>query len=592
ARTADAMFAELIDWMPGLHATRPAAAGPGGRPWSEVPLPEVLAWARKQGGRYLLAGSLLPDGGGRRLAVDLYATGSGERLSHAVDTAGPDLAAAVGRLAADVVGTVARRERLELGSAGAVLASTNVLPAIGHMLQAQQKFWTGDLDGAAEELRTAVAADSGCGLAYQRLSVVEDWRHDFPAALAAAEAGLRRADRLAPRWVQLLQAQRYFVLGYGDSAVATFQSAVLDDRDDIDGWFGLGESLFHYAGFTDASPADARPALERVAALDSSFAPIYNHLVDLAVYAGDRKAAEAFLARIPPGQALHANKVAEVGLRFGSPGERATALATLREADRKDITESIIFWARGGFDLRLADTAATFLQGPNAVPDDRIRGAEYRLSTQAALGRWDRGLAAWDSVAAATPFDAWLILAGLAGHPVGARTAPMLERARADVAAGRTPDFTLPPWSEPRQGFEALVYRALAEGAAAETRELLRRVERAAPPAPGEPSADILRWSLRARLALLAGDSAAATAALQRAVARIEQAAAANYPFTAVPLQRLQLARLLLARGDTAGAARWRRSFSASRSVADLLFRAGLDSLGAGSPPSRPRSAP
>jgi tetratricopeptide (TPR) repeat protein len=460
------------------------------------------------------------------------------------------------------------------------------------MLQAQKKFWTGDLDGAAEELRGAVAADSNCGLAYQRLSVIEEWRHDPPAALAAAEAGLRRADRLAPRWVQLLQAQRYYVLGYGDSAIATYQSAVLDDRDDIDGWFGLGESLFHYAGFSDASPWDARPALERVAALDSVFAPIYNHLVDLAVYAGDRTAATAFLARLPPDHALRAAKVAEVGVRFGDAAGRARALASLRAADRKDITEAIIFWMNNGYGLRLADTAATFLLGPDRVPDDRVRGAEYRLATQAALGRWDRGLAEWDSIAGAVPFDGWLIMAELAGHPVGGRTAPMYDRARADLDAGRTPDFTEPPWSEPRQGFEALVSRAAAQGTAADARDLLRRIDRAAPAAPSEPAADALRWSLRARLALLAGDTAAAVGALERAVARVPRAAIANHPFTAVPTQRRLLVRLLLGHGDTVAAERWRRSFSASWSVADAFFRAGLDSLGPARFSPRSRSAP
>jgi hypothetical protein len=593
SRRADAMFAELIDWMPGLHARQPGAVPAGGRPWSDMPLTDLLTWAREQGGRYLLAGSLASEGAGRQVTVDLYATETGERLSHAVDTtAGPDVGPAVGRLAASVVRTLARRERLELGSAGAVLASTNVLPAIGHMLQAQGKFWTGDLDAAAEELRAAVAADSNCGLAYQRLSVVEAWRHDFPAALGAAEAGLGRDDRLAPRWVQLLQAQRYLVLGYGDSAIAKYQSAVLDDRDDIDGWFGLGEALFHYAGFSDASPRDARPALGRVATLDSAFAPIYNHLVDLAVYDDDRKAASSFLARIPLDHPLRPAKAAEVQLRFGDATERAAALATLRVADRKDITESIIFWAHGAFDLRLADTAATFLLGPDRVPDDRLRGAQSRLVTQAALGRWERGLAAWDSVAGATPFDAWLISAELAGFPVGARTGPMFARARADAAAGRTPDFTLPPWSEPRQGFEALVYRAVAEGTSAEARELLRRIERAPPAAPSEPSANALVWSLRARLALHSGDTTAAIAGLQRAVARIAEIHTANYPLTAMGPQRRLLARLLLARGDSAGAERWRRSFAASWSVADLLYRAGPDSLGTGRLPPPPRSAP
>ena len=65
---ADARFAELIGWMPGLRGTRADGLPPGGRRWADIPLPELLAWGRKQGGRYLLAGEVLP--AGCRAAVD------------------------------------------------------------------------------------------------------------------------------------------------------------------------------------------------------------------------------------------------------------------------------------------------------------------------------------------------------------------------------------------------------------------------------------------------------------------------------------------------------------------------------------------
>ena len=590
---AHELFAELIDWMPGLHAAEPRGIVPAGHAWGDEPLAALLARTRRAGGRYLVAGSVTPGQRWPRITMDLFDADSGERLSHTADSAeGGALDGPVGRLAAGLVGTVARRERLELGSAGAVLAATNVLPAVGHMLQARARFWANDRDAAAAELQAAVQADSSCGLAYQRLSVVHAWRHDYAAALAAVEAGLRHRSELAPRWVQLLEAQRYFVLGYGDSAIAAYQSAVLDDRDDVDAWFGLGESLFHYAGFSDASPEDALPAFERMVALDSAFAPIYDHLVDLAVYRGDRRAASAYLSSIASDYPIRAAKVAEVKFRFGDPGDRAAAFEALRTADRRDITEAIIVWTHGRFDVRLADTAATFLLSRDRVPDDRLRGAQSRLVTQAALGRWPRGLALWDSVAGPTQFDAWLVSADLAGYDVGARTAPMYDRARADMRAGRTPDFTLPPWSELRQGFEALVYRATIKGDSAEIRELLRRIEGVPPAAPSEPAAEALGWSLRARLALLAADTARAIAGLQRAVARIPEIHTANHPLTAVAPQRRLLAQLLRARGDSAGAERWRRSFSTSWSVADLFYLAGLNSLGTGTLTSRPRSAP
>jgi hypothetical protein len=250
-------------------------------------------------------------------------------------------------------------------------------------------------------------------------------------------------------------------------------------------------------------------------------------------------------------------------------------------ADRQAISEAVIFWAHGAFNLALADTAASFLLGADRVPDDRLRGADYRLATRAALGRWPEGYAAWDSTARSVTIDPWLVMAALAGWPARERAEPMFEWARAQMRAGRAPDFALQPWDDQRQGFEALVYRAVVEGSAAETRELLRRIDAVPPAAPAEPSADALRWSLRARLALLEGDTTTAVDALRRSLARIQEPHTANYPFTAFGPQRLLLARLLLARGDSAGADRWRQSFVRSWSVSDLFFYRALDSLGA-----------
>jgi hypothetical protein len=204
------------------------------------------------------------------------------------------------------------------------------------------------------------------------------------------------------------------------------------------------------------------------------------------------------------------------------------------------------------------------------------------------MGRWAEGYAGWDSVARSVTIDPWLVQAVLAGFPARDRVAPMFDWARGEMRAGRMPDFKLEPWDDLRQGFEALVYRAVVEGDSAETGELLRRIDRAPPPPPSEPAAEALRWSLRARLALLARDTTGAVVALRRAVARISEPYTGHYPLTAVGPQRFLLARLLLARGDSAGADRWRRSFNGSWSVADLFYHPALDSLG----PSRARSAP
>ena len=384
------------------------------------------------------------------------------------------------------------------------------------------------------------------------------------------------------------------MLGYGDSAIATYQSTVLDDRNDIDGWLGLGEALVHYAAFAGASTRDARPAFERVAALDSAFAPIYDHLVDLAVYDGDERppAPSSRRMRRRTGRCSRARSPRWTPLRHaGRAGRRAGRAGRRRPPGHQRGGDLLEPTARSPW--ALADTAAGFLLGRDRMPDDRRRGAEYRLVALAALGRWPEGLrpagTRWPGRRRSIP--GWCRRTWPAGPPRRARR-PMYDWARAQMEAGRAPDFSLPPWDELRQGFEALVYRAAVRGDSAEARDLLARIDRAPPAGPAEPAPDALRFSLRARLALLAADTAAAIDDLRRAVARIPEVYTANHPFTAVAPQRLLLSRLLLARGDTTGSERWRRSFTSSWSVADQLYLPRLDSLGTGLPLPRPGGAP
>src|SRR4029079_9560104 len=127
-------------------------------------------------------------------------------------------------------------------------SATSSAVALGHLLQGQARVWNDDYDGAAAAFRRAGEADSDCGLAYHRWSVAEAWKHDFAAALAAADAGLKKGPNLGPRGIEIVEAQRYYALRRGDSAVAAFQRVVLQDPDEIDGWLGLGDALFHFSG--------------------------------------------------------------------------------------------------------------------------------------------------------------------------------------------------------------------------------------------------------------------------------------------------------------------------------------------------------
>ena len=574
AMPAHGLFGEALEWVPDLHVLdggRLLVSGGGTR---APPLSDMLRRARHLGARYLVTGAVRPEAGGARVTVDLYSVVNGERLVRGADTSmGARLDGVVGRLAMQAIRAMAEREHLDLGARKAMFSATSSARALGELIQGQTQFSQGDYDAAAAAFARAIEADSTCGVAYLRLSDAQSFRFEYAAALATLQAGLRQRARLPVRWVNLLEARRDFALGHGDSAIAAFQSAVLDDREDIDAWLGLGESLFHLAAYSGHSPLEAQGALERTVELDSAFFPIYDHLVDLALYQGDAKRAAKYVRRMPRGEAATVARQEAIVLRFGRGAARREALRRLRGVDRQALSQLVLLWSLGAADLPLADTIASFLSGSNRTPDDRLRGAEYRLVALAGQGRWPEALAQWQHAGSAQPFDAWVVQAYLAGYPAKGVAGPMFEWARLQMSRGIIPDFTLPPWDERQQGFQALVHRATLAGDSAEVTDLLRRMETARRSAdPTDPTAASLQATLQARLDLLARDSTRAIASLRRSLASIYHPFTWYYPLTSMAPQRRLLSELLQAHGASVEAKRWRDSFHNSWSIGDVLF--------------------
>ena len=569
-------FQDALGWLPIVRPIDGTAlvSEPGG--WRSTSLPRLLRGARRLGGAYVVAGTVRGGPAAQHVSVELYTTDGEQLLRSDEPVTGNQVDESIGRLALTSVSALAHREDLTIGPGGSLLSATTSASALGHLLQGQKHFWSGDLERAAAEFQAAIKADSGCGLAYMRLSLVQAWQFDYGAAVGSVDAGLGLRERMAPRWVNLLEAQRHLMLGSGREAIDGFQNAVLDHRDDIDAWFGLGESLFHYGAWNGQSPQDSRPALERVAQLDSTFAPIYDHLVDLALLEGDSIRAARSLDRMPADPSKEVRRVAMV-LRFGPYSARHGALKQLRAIDRQALSQLVPIYLHDGLDPALADTIAMSLLGPDRTPDDRRRGAAFRLVSLAAQHRWPEAVASWKSAAGAPVFDSWIIQAQLAGFPAADLAKPMYAWADSLLRAGRLPDFTLPFWEDAQQGFHAIVHRAALAGDSAGVADLLRRIDTAPPNAdPSDPTKDTFRAALEARLALLAADTTKAIERLRLSVSRVQEPWTWYYPLTAMAPERLLLSALLDARGAADESARWRRSFTHSWSVGDVLFATTL----------------
>ena len=577
------LLASALEWLPGVRAMDGRGLAAPARSPSTPISPQLMSKAQRLGGRYVLASSILPDTSGGRVRVDLYATDNGKRLARTdAPYVGRDPRTAFPRAAMGAVRALAERESLSGGARSLLLSATVSSLALGHLVEGQTRFWQGNLDGAAEEFRAAIAADSQCALAYHRLSVTQVWRHDYDAALAAAGDGLALRPQIAARWADLLDAQRKYVLQEGDSATAAFQAVVVDDPDNIDGWLGLGESLFHFGAVTGQRPGDARHALERVAVLDSAFAPLYGHLVDLTLRDGDPERARRWVERMRRDDPSRASRTAAIELRRAAGTTRRDLLARLERSERFVLSEIVALLVHDSTQLALADTIATFLLSPDRTPDDRRRGAQYRLAILAAQGRWDDAIAAWRPGGGAEPFDAWVVLAALAGLPADSLAAPMLAWAQGAAAQGGTPNFALPLFEEKQQAFQALVARATLIGDSAEVTGLAKRIRTA--PAPAD-STDALRTllshSLDARLALLRGDTTRAIALLERTVVRAPTLYTTFIPFAGMAPQRFLLAQIAARRLEPAQTRRWLSSFDEGWAVPDILFHSAARELGA-----------
>ncbi len=570
----DQLLRNALEWLPGVRTIDGRELVGDAQSWRAVPLEELLAGAGRRGGKYLVTGAHLPLTEGPVVDIGIRAVPSGVSVFRGrAEAREESLERALDRLAIEALSTLVAQEHVDIGVPVSLLMSTSSALALGGLLQARTRFWTGDLEGAAAALRQAIARDPDFPLAYQRLSVAEVYLHRDSAALAAVDAGLARRARFGPNWNELLAAQRYYVLGFGDSAVGAFQSTVRDEPENIDGWFGLGESLFHFAGLAGHPAREARVPLERVAALDSTFAPIYAHLADLAIHANDAPAARRAVARMRPDDPQRPARELAVALRFGSPRERAVALGGARAAARFTLSELVMILTHGALDLPLADTIAALLLLPGRTQDDQLRGRQYRFVILTALGRPEEALAVSRASHPASAFDRWVVEAYLAGYPVERVAAPMIAWARDRVNRGAAPDFTVPWWDEGRQAFRGLVHDVARRGGAADVQSLLARLNQAAVHAdPADPEPHVLRAALEARLALLAADTTRALAALERSVARVAEARIQFFPLTTMASERLQLGVLYHTRGDTTRARRWLDTFEQSWSIGDLLY--------------------
>jgi len=315
----------------------------------DLPPEDAVRVARRLGARRLLLGAAVGTPALLTLSARLLDAETGATRATA-EVMGPadSLPWLIDRLAAELL----------IGESGepaqrlADLASAS-LPALQAYLAGREAYRRGSYRDAVRHLELATSLDSTFALAWLRLADAQDW-----ATVAGTGGAARRALALRSRLTERDRAYLDALLGsrYPDQRTPAERLTAWQRVVDLspfmaEGWYGLGDLLFHYGRWLDADSnlIRAEDAFNHALRLDSAYAAPLAHLVQIQV----------------------------------ARGNRAEILRALRKYEQLDSADDLQEFFRWRVAVALGDSAAV----------DRER-ARFRTANLTTLGR----IAAWSQL--------------------------------------------------------------------------------------------------------------------------------------------------------------------------------------------------
>lgn len=270
-----------VDPRTVLHRWRQAAVG------GSLDQEGALRVGRSVDAGSVLLGSVVEAAGRVRLSAELVGV-DGSRLARAqVSGAADSVLALVDVLSIALLREIwrAREPVPELRLAAVTTESPAALRAF---LRGEQFYRRSQWDSARVSFENAVAQDSTFALAHMRLGEVFGWSEQLGSAGARqhSAAAERFADRLPARERALVVAHRLHE--DGDVAAAdSFAAYTRRHPDDAVALQMLGDVRMHAAAALGATVSEILEPFEAAQRLDPSYAPAYQHPLEIALALGD-----------------------------------------------------------------------------------------------------------------------------------------------------------------------------------------------------------------------------------------------------------------------------------------------------------------
>jgi eukaryotic-like serine/threonine-protein kinase len=385
-------------------------------------LTRALAVGRDLDAGSVVLGSAVSTGGKVRVVADLYSV-DGERLGRAqVDGPADSVLGVVDRLSVALLRDVWRSKEpipnLRLAS-----LTTDSIEALRSYLQGERYYRRLDWDSALAAYTRAVESDSTFALAHLRRAQALGWTGGYGSkeshdALAASAAF---ASRLTPKDRRLLVGYQLFDRGK-PASIDSLLAFVAKYPEDVEGWYMLGEAVYHTESFRPAPPDSISAVFDSVLRRDSTLFPALIHPMELGlIYHDTTQFARYFpaFAKTAPAAKVNAMRAA-ANLAWGPPPSDQALGAALREQG-----SWVIFAANSSYFKKDA-TSDTVVQRMNQVQragalatSSRGRGLALRASVYSGLGRWREARVLLDSLAPLDPEKAqglrgWSMALGLA----------------------------------------------------------------------------------------------------------------------------------------------------------------------------------
>ena len=531
------LLATNLRGVAGINTVNPRAVL---REWGSTrggdDLKRALAVGRDLDAGSVVLGSAVSTGGKVRVAADLYAI-DGHRLGRAqVDGDADSVLSVVDRLSLALLRDVWRSKE-PLPNLRLASLTTDSIEALRSYLQGERYYRRLDWDSALSAYTRAVETDSTFALAHLRRAQVFGWTGGYGnrESNEAVAAGVRFGNRLPARDRRLLVGYRLFD-GGKPAAIDSLRAFVAEYPDDVEGWYLLGESMFHIQAYRPNPPESVTAVFDSVLRRDSTLFPALLHPLDLTLLYRDRaqytRYFSSFERSAPPGK-VNAMRTAGAVIWGPAPTDKAL-LGALAEQPSWVIQGAFSSYQRP--EATSDSVLKLFTRVQDVTPRSPpvlSRALAARAHVLAGVGRWREAHVLLDSLRPLDPdkaggIEAWAVVLGL----TPASSKPLLDSVVRAV----------PPGPEAVYG-NAMLH--VLKGQVAEGRRLLARTL-------GSPDSASIPAPIRGLMiagdgwaALLQGDS---VGGIRRMRYGLELSAAPNEE-SAFP--RLQLALALAARPET-----------------------------------------